>query len=198
MVPEPHRRPPLADRASTGGVFTRFVADHRAPLERLVATRTTQTNEVGRCAVPAPCARADRRRGRTGRASRRGGEWGPQPAPRSVPVPLPRRGWRHDDRRRGLTRRHHLRHPRRRTDPDDPARPSLVAAGSTGTRSMSPIRPRPTGWRPASGPIRPTASTGWCRRSNSHDSNRRNCWPATRSRRWHRRSSGSALTPIRS
>jgi hypothetical protein len=46
-----HRSP--SDRALPG-VFTRFVADHRTPLEHLVATRTTQTNEVGRCAFLLP------------------------------------------------------------------------------------------------------------------------------------------------
>ncbi len=46
-----HRSP--SDRALPG-VFARFVADHRAPLEHLVATRTTQTNEVGRCALFLP------------------------------------------------------------------------------------------------------------------------------------------------
>jgi hypothetical protein len=46
-----HRSP--AERA-LAGVFTRFVADHRTPLEHLIATRTTQTNEVGRCAFLLP------------------------------------------------------------------------------------------------------------------------------------------------
>ena len=46
-----HRSP--TERA-LAGVFTRFVDDHRASLEHLVATRTTQTNEVGRCAFLLP------------------------------------------------------------------------------------------------------------------------------------------------
>ncbi len=46
-----HRSP--ADRA-LAGVFTRFVTDHRTALEHLLATRTTQTNEVGRCAFLLP------------------------------------------------------------------------------------------------------------------------------------------------
>jgi hypothetical protein len=39
---------------SLGGVFRRFVDDHRGELEHLVATRTTQTNEVGRCSLFVP------------------------------------------------------------------------------------------------------------------------------------------------
>jgi hypothetical protein len=39
---------------SLGGVFRRFVDDHREELEHLVATRTTQTNEVGRCSLFVP------------------------------------------------------------------------------------------------------------------------------------------------
>ena len=35
-------------------VFERFVADHHGELEHLVATRTTQTNEVGRCSFLLP------------------------------------------------------------------------------------------------------------------------------------------------
>ena len=46
-----HRSP--TERA-LAGAFTRFVADHRVALEHLVATRTTQTNEVGRCALFLP------------------------------------------------------------------------------------------------------------------------------------------------
>jgi hypothetical protein len=46
-----HRSP--TERA-LAAVFARFVADHRGPLEHLVATRTTQTNEVGRCAFLLP------------------------------------------------------------------------------------------------------------------------------------------------
>jgi hypothetical protein len=45
------RRP--TERA-LGRVFTRFVDEHRSELEHLVATRTTQTNEVGRCALLLP------------------------------------------------------------------------------------------------------------------------------------------------
>lgn len=37
-----------------GVVFERFVEDRRAELEQLVATRTTQTNEVGRCSFLLP------------------------------------------------------------------------------------------------------------------------------------------------
>ena len=39
---------------SLGAVFRRFVAERRAELEHLVATRTTQTNEVGRCSFLLP------------------------------------------------------------------------------------------------------------------------------------------------
>ena len=39
---------------SLGVVFHRFVSAHRAELEHLVATRTTQTNEVGRCSFLLP------------------------------------------------------------------------------------------------------------------------------------------------
>jgi hypothetical protein len=43
--PRPHDDPGLP------AVFRSFVDEHREPLGRLLATRTTQTNEVGRCAV---------------------------------------------------------------------------------------------------------------------------------------------------
>jgi hypothetical protein len=46
-----HRSP--ADRA-LAGVFRHYVTERRAELERLVATRTTQTNEVGRCSFLLP------------------------------------------------------------------------------------------------------------------------------------------------
>lgn len=46
-----HRSP--ADRALMP-TFTGFVEANRAAIERLVATRTTQTNEVGRCALLVP------------------------------------------------------------------------------------------------------------------------------------------------
>ncbi len=39
---------------SLGTVFQRFVAERHAELEHLVATRTTQTNEVGRCSFLLP------------------------------------------------------------------------------------------------------------------------------------------------
>jgi hypothetical protein len=47
----------LAGPAPPGDVaaaFTDFCAGHRAELERLIATRTTQTNEVGRCTALLP------------------------------------------------------------------------------------------------------------------------------------------------
>lgn len=50
LAPDP-RSP--SERA-LGGVFRRFVTSRRAELEQLVATRTTQTNEVGRCALLLP------------------------------------------------------------------------------------------------------------------------------------------------
>jgi hypothetical protein len=36
------------------GTFRRFIVDHAEDLRRMVATRTTQTNEVGRCALFVP------------------------------------------------------------------------------------------------------------------------------------------------
>jgi hypothetical protein len=44
--------PPRDDVAA---VFTDFCHVHRAEIERLVATRSTQTNEVGRCSALLPC-----------------------------------------------------------------------------------------------------------------------------------------------
>src|SRR5215475_2460795 len=38
--------------------FREFCLDHRAAIEELVATRFTQTNEVGRCAALLPCLAA--------------------------------------------------------------------------------------------------------------------------------------------
>ena len=47
----PSERPPGNDVAS---VFAEFCHRHRADVERLVATRATQTNEVGRCSALLP------------------------------------------------------------------------------------------------------------------------------------------------
>ena len=45
---------PARRRASHGGGFAGFCAEHRAELEELIATRSTQTNEVGRCSALLP------------------------------------------------------------------------------------------------------------------------------------------------
>jgi hypothetical protein len=60
-----------AERRRVGGAdpfpaFRRFCLEHRAAIEELVATRTTQTNEVGRCLALLPALQAVHRA--TGRA----------------------------------------------------------------------------------------------------------------------------------
>jgi hypothetical protein len=53
-VAEVHGRPFRRPEGSVGAAFTNFCDAHRAELENLIATRTTQTNEVGRCSSLLP------------------------------------------------------------------------------------------------------------------------------------------------
>ena len=93
--------------------FRRFCLEHRAEIEQLVGTRTTQTNEVGRClgAAARAAARPPRHRP-AARAAGGGVQRRAQPAARPVPARLRRpRAWVGDDGRRRPAARPGVRRP---------------------------------------------------------------------------------------
>ena len=139
--------------------------------------------------LPASAGAARGRNGPT-RPSRCRGEWRPQPAPRSVRVPLRREalpdGRLRPDRARGrrsVRRRARCHDPRRRAAPRTHADRSSANSGSTAIRSMSPTRARRAGSRPACGRTRPIDSTGYETQSVWPRKRRRRCAGAMRSNR---------------
>ena len=155
--------PPASDVAADFADFCRL---HRRELERLIATRTTQTNEVGRCTLAAagPLPRGRRLPGVDPALAARPGHLGrAEPALRRLRLHLPPGGRRPD------------RHRRAAPGPPSPSNagpgatwatcrscgrpPSRRGSGSTSPPSTRAQRTRPVGCWPASGRrIRPASA----------------------------------------
>ena len=161
LLPEPHRRTgSRAIRCRRSAPSARANADELADL---LATRSTQTNEIGRCALLLPVARAARRRGR-------------RCSPTSTSAPAPDSTCCSTATSTSTTRaaRSAVRHrsgwsaaPEARCRCRRRCRRSCSAAGSTAPPSTCTTPSAGAGWRPACGPTRSIASNGCGRRSRS-------------------------------
>ena len=159
VVPEHHRRTPVhpTDTERSAAALRAFCSDHAGRVGRgLIATRSTQTNEVGRCAR-CSCLSSDCSTARAGPIAHVdvGTSAGPlRCCGRSSRYRYSPGG----ERRRPSSVDARVRDARRRAGTGDDARRRRLGRPRPRRRSTPPTTTRPAGWRHACGPISTTAS----------------------------------------